>query len=88
MWHILTFLLPACGLGMAMLLLLEAGRRIGIWRRRKNPAASDKEGGAVDAAIFGLMGLLIAFTFSGAASRFDERRHLIVQDANAIGTFY
>ena len=34
------------------------------------------------------MGLLIAFTFSGAASRFDDRRHLIVQEANAIGTFY
>jgi hypothetical protein len=88
MWHVLTFVLPACGLGVAMLLLLEAGRRIGIWRRRKNPDGADKESGAVDAAIFGLMGLLIAFTFSGAASRFDERRHLIVQEANAIGTFY
>src|SRR5256885_5439535 len=88
MWHILTFLLPACGLGVGMMLLLEAGRRIGIWRRGKNPEAADKESGAVDAAIFGLMGLLIAFTFSGAASRFDERRHLIVQEANAIGTFY
>ena len=88
MRNILTFLWPACGLGLGMLLLLEAGRRIGIWQRGKNPEAADKESGAVDAAIFGLMGLLIAFTFSGAASRFDERRHLIVQEANAIGTFY
>lgn len=88
MGHVLTFFLPACGLGLGMLLLLEAGRRIGIWRRGKNPEATDKEGGAVDAAIFGLLGLLIAFTFSGAASRFDERRRLIVQEANAVGTFY
>jgi hypothetical protein len=32
--------------------------------------------------------LLIAFTFSGAASRFDARRHLVVEEANAIGTAY
>jgi hypothetical protein len=86
MRHILPFLLPACGLGVAMLLLLEAGRRIGIWRRGRNPQAADKEGGAVEAAIFGLMCLLIAFTFSGAASRLDERRHMIVQEAKVIGT--
>jgi hypothetical protein len=34
------------------------------------------------------MGLLIAFTFSGAASRFDTRRQLVVEEANAIGTAY
>lgn len=38
--------------------------------------------------MFGLVGLLVAFTFSGAASRFDERRELIVQETNAIGTAY
>jgi hypothetical protein len=32
------------------------------------------------------MGLLIAFTFSGATGRFDDRRHLVRQEANAIGT--
>jgi hypothetical protein len=35
-----------------------------------------------------LLGLLIAFTFSGAATRFDERRNLIVQETNDIGTAY
>jgi hypothetical protein len=34
------------------------------------------------------MGLLLAFTFSGAASRFDARRQLIVEETNAIGTAY
>jgi peptide deformylase len=34
--------------------------------------------GAVDGAIFGLLGLLIALGFSGAVGRFDARRHLIV----------
>jgi hypothetical protein len=42
----------------------------------------------VEAAVFGLMGLLIAFTFAGAASRYEMRRSLIVDEANAIGTAY
>jgi hypothetical protein len=42
----------------------------------------------VEGAVFGLMGLLLAFTFSGAASRFEVRRQLIVQETNAIGTAY
>jgi len=40
----------------------------------------------VEGAIFGLLGLLVAFTFSGAASRFDGRRQLIIEEANDIGT--
>jgi hypothetical protein len=35
-----------------------------------------------------LLGLLVAFTFSGAASRFDARRQLIVEETNDIGTAY
>lgn len=35
---------------------------------------------------FGLLGLLLAFTFSGAATRLDVRRAQIVEEANAIGT--
>ena len=42
----------------------------------------------MDGAVFALLGLLVAFTFSGAASRFDARRHLIVEETNAIGTAY
>ena len=43
---------------------------------------------AVEAAIFGLMGLMVAFTFSGAAQRYEMRRQLVVDEANAIGTSY
>ncbi len=56
-------------------------------RRLAKLGDSANEGlGAVDGAIFGMMGLLLAFTFTGAASRFDQRRDLIVQETNAIGT--
>jgi hypothetical protein len=42
----------------------------------------------MEAAIFSLLGLLLAFSVLGAASRFDARRQLIVQEANAIATAY
>ena len=40
----------------------------------------------MEAVAFGLLGLLLAFTFSGAAARLDARRAPIVDEANAIGT--
>jgi hypothetical protein len=75
----------AAGLFIGMILLLEAGRRIGV-RMMRQPDRAPTGIGAIEGAVFGLLGLLIAFTFSGAASRFDERRHLIVEEANNIGT--
>jgi hypothetical protein len=81
-------LLIALGLFAGMVVLLEVGRRIGIYRRRNDPEGAREGVGAVEGAIFGLLGLLIAFTFSGAAARFDQRRHLIVEETNAIRTAF
>jgi hypothetical protein len=70
-----------------MLISMEGGRRL----RLKHLRAADGEStglGAVQGAVFGLMGLVMAFTFSGAAGRFDHRRDLIVEEANDIGTAY
>lgn len=78
----------AVGLFLGMVLLLEVGRRIGVERLARDPDSARVGLGAIEGAIFGLMGLLIAFTFSGAASRFDTRRQLIVEETNAIGTAY
>lgn len=56
-------------------------------RRKKVASEEGLEGvGSLEGAIFGLMGLLVAFTFTGAATRFHERRDLITQQVNAIGT--
>jgi hypothetical protein len=73
------------GLFLAVLALLALGRRIGK-RRLAASEVTHAEFGAVEGAIFGLLGLLLAFTFSGAVSRFDGRKHLITKEANAIGT--
>jgi hypothetical protein len=42
----------------------------------------------VEGAVFALIGLLLAFTISGALQRFDERRQLVIQEANAATTAY
>ena len=67
-------------------MLLFVGRSIGRRRAAADPDGSHEGLGAVDGAVFGMLGLLIAFTFSGAASRFDARRALIVTEVNDIGT--
>jgi hypothetical protein len=71
-----------------MLLLLESGWRIGRKSMVSDPKGSHQGLGPVEAAVFGLMGLIIALTFSSAALRFDHRRMLIIDEANAIGTAY
>lgn len=66
----------------AMLAFLVLGRRI----RRSRATASNNS--VVDSAIFALFGLLLAFTFSGAVTRYDTHRKFVVEEANNIGTAY
>src|SRR6266487_5026057 len=88
MSHAVKVFLFTFGLFVGMLLFLELGRRIGIRRRQEDSGTTGEGVGAVDGAVFALLGLLIAFTFSGAASRFDTRRQLIIEETNDIGTAY
>jgi len=83
-----TAFLIIAGLFAGMLLCLYIGQRLG--RRDKEEATDITHARltAVEAAIFGLMGLMVAFTFSGAADRYELRRQLTVDEANAIGTSY
>jgi ABC-type glycerol-3-phosphate transport system permease component len=76
------------GLFGGILASLEVGYRIGRNKSRMNPERAFEGTGAMEAAIFSLLGLLLAFSFSGATSRFDARRQLIVQEANTIATAY
>jgi len=66
----------------AIVLLLQLGRRL------RGSRAEVTHSSAIEGAVFALFGLLLAFTFSGAVSRYDEHRKLIVQEANDIGTAY
>jgi len=73
---------------LGMLLFGEIGRRIGVRRIARDPDGASTGVGPIDGAVFGLMGLLVAFTFSGASARFDVRRQLIIEETNDIGTAY
>src|SRR3974377_1677804 len=87
-----TILTPAIagtvGLFIAILVLLEAGRKIGMRDYAKHLENKGIGLDLLQGVVFSLMGLLIAFTFSAAGSRFDKRRYLMVDQTNPIGTAY
>ncbi len=76
------------GLLVGMLLMMEIGRRAGLRRLARDPDKGMAGLDPIAGAVFALFGLLIAFTFSGGASRLDSRRQLIAEEANDIGTAY
>ena len=71
-----------------MLILLETGRRLGIKRLSRESEGERGSLGTIEGAVFALFGLVMAFSFSGAAARFNEKRMLIAEEANAIETAY
>jgi hypothetical protein len=68
---------------VGMLLMLETGRRLGIARRRQETDADRSNLGTIEGALFAVFGLLMALTFTGATSRFNEKRMFIAQEVNA-----
>lgn len=73
---------------IANLLLGECGFRLGRLRARRTDTESDATVGAIVTAELGLLAFLLAFTFGIVVSRFDLRRQVLLNEANAIGTTY
>lgn len=71
-----------------VLLAIEGGYRLGKYRRRRSEQEDRPPVGEIVAATLALLAFLLAFTFGLAASRYDVRRGLVVDEANAIGTSY
>jgi hypothetical protein len=83
----LVFLLIP-GLFLAILVFVGIGRRMDV---RRVTEETDRERvvlTTIETAIYALLGLMVAFTFAGAASRFDARRTLTVSEANSIHDAY
>jgi hypothetical protein len=78
--------LVALALFAAILVALRAGRVLGQRALERYGDGGRPSLGSLETAVFALLGLLIAFTFSGALERFDVRRGQAVDEANAIGT--
>jgi hypothetical protein len=65
---------------VGILVMLEIGRRIGVRQITEEGEIASKGLGSMGGAMFGLLGLILAFLFSGALTRFDTRRNLVVFD--------
>ena len=77
------------GIVSALLLgLAEFGYRLGIRLHAKSDEPRKSQIGGVQGAMLGMLGLLLGFTFAMAVNRYEARRNLVLQEANAIGTTY
>ena len=88
MIYTLLILALTAGIFFAILAFVQIGRRIAAQRMKTDGDEVHAGIGSIETAIFGLMGLVIGFAFFGAATRLDQRRNLIVDETNMIGTAY
>src|SRR5262247_2239549 len=84
--------LPLWGLFISILLVVlfsvEFGYRLGKYRRSRREEEKEAPLGTMVGATLGLLAFILAFTFGLAAARFDTRRQVLLDEANAIGTTY
>jgi hypothetical protein len=75
------------GVVVGVLLLLLGSAELGYRLARRSRAAGEEEASQIgnwEGALLGMLALLIGFTFAMAVTRFDGRRELILDEANAI----
>ncbi len=70
---------------VSLALILGAGE-VGHWMGERAARRGASSAATLEAAILGLLALLIGFTFSMALSRFEARRDGVLIEATAIGT--
>ena len=67
---------------------IEYGFRLGARHRDASTKENHAPVGSMIGSALALLAFMLAFTFNLAASRFNDRRVLVVDEANAIGTAY
>jgi hypothetical protein len=76
---------------LTMLLAAFVGHGVHRWvRHRAKPGEKEdhNQESYLVGSMLGFLALLMAFSFSMALDRYEERRHLVIEEANAIGTAY
>jgi hypothetical protein len=71
-----------------MLVLMETSRRAARQRATKELADIERGLGTIQGVVFAAFVLLVAFTFAGVASRFNQKQRLIAEEANSVATAY
>jgi hypothetical protein len=82
LWALLFFTIAVAFLSV------EIGHRVAQYRKRRSEEEKEAPVGGMVGATLGLLAFMLAFTFGLAASRFDDRRQVVLAEANAIGTTY
>jgi len=70
----------------AFAVAMEAGFRLGRRRQARSDEPEKSHVSALHGATLGLLALLLGFTFAMSVSRYETRKTLMVDQANAIGT--
>jgi hypothetical protein len=73
---------------IVLFLAAEAGFQLGRYVQKRWPDQAEAGVGTVVGAALALLGFLLAFVTSIAIGNFNQRRQLVVSEANAIGTTY
>jgi hypothetical protein len=80
------------GMSLAVLVGMVGFQLLGRWFASHRPPKPEGTTGAgtaaIEASVFALLGLLVAFSFSGSETRLQARRELIVREADAVDTAY
>src|SRR5215472_7881386 len=71
-----------------VMLLLVGAAELGAWlgRRLRQQSENSEPMTTLTASALGLLALLLAFSLSHALSRYEARRALVLEEANAIGS--
>ena len=85
-------ILPPWALFILVLLLgilaVKAGSWVKGFKERKYKDDKTTHVGSLLGALLGLLAFMLGFTFSITASRFSDRKHLVVDQGKTIGTCY
>ena len=82
LWSILPITVVLC------LVCVELGHRYATYRQGNSAEEKESPVSGMVGAILGLLAFMLAFTFGLAGSRFEDRRQVLMSEANAIGTTY
>lgn len=66
----------------------EIAFRVGRWSQAREPGEQEGPTDTLVGALLALMAFLLAVTMGMASDRFDTRRGIVLQEANAIGKVY
>src|SRR5262245_18194105 len=70
------------------LICYEGGFLVGRWWQDREPGEQEGPTGVLVGSILALLAFLLAVTMGMASDRFDARRAIVLDEANAIGTTY